>query len=159
MNKAALLLLAGFVLTAGEALGAAGKPDFSGTWALNLEKSRLQADFGIRGGTITIDHQEPAFRLNRVFAAGGQEDIVSFELTTDGTEKIVRGSGRTTTSRLYWDGGVLVLDERIVLAGGRTATNVVRYSLRDGGRTLVAEEKFRGPAHRYDNLWIADRKS
>jgi len=153
------LILAGLLLAAGAALAGPGKPDFSGTWVLNLGKSRLQADFGTQSGTFTVDHKEPVFRFSRVFVAGGRDDAMSYELTTDGTEKVIRGPGRTTTSRLYWDADVLVLDERIVLADGRAATNTVRYSLLDGGRTLVAEEKFRGPFHKHDNLWIADRKN
>jgi hypothetical protein len=159
MKRTVSILLAGFCLAAGTPLGAAGKPDFSGTWALDLEKCHLQADFGIQSGTFTIDHREPVFRFSRVFVAGGQEDALSYELTTDGTEKIDQGPGRTKTSRLSWDGDVLVLDERTVLADGRAATNVVRYSLRDGGRTLVAEEKFRAPVHQHDNIWVAGRKS
>jgi hypothetical protein len=137
----------------------AGKPDLSGTWALNLEKCQLQFPANLDGGTITIEHKDPAFRFSRTFVIGGKEDSLSYELTTDGREKIVTGPGRTTTSRLYWDGDVLVLDEKIVLADGRAATNVVRYSLIDGGRTLVTDEKFRGPFHKHDNLWVADRKS
>jgi hypothetical protein len=138
---------------------AAKKPDFSGTWALNLGKSRLQIEAKIERGTFTIEHKEPAFRFSRVFVVEGTADALSYALTTDGKEKIDKQPGRTTVSRLYWDGNVLVLDERIVLADGREATNVVRYSLRDGGQTLVAEEKFRGPVRRHDNLWVADRKT
>jgi hypothetical protein len=37
-------------------------------------------------------------------------------------------------------------------------TSVVRYGLRDEGRTFVAEEAFRGPVLKYDNLWVAERK-
>jgi hypothetical protein len=135
------------------------KPDLSGTWVLNLEKSRLQIEAKIERGTFTIEHKEPQFLFSRVFIVSGKEDAVSYALTTDGKEKIDKEPGRTTTSRLYWDGDVLVFDERIVLTDGREATNVVRYSLRDGGRTLVAEEKFRGPFRKHDNLWVADRKT
>ncbi len=135
------------------------KPDLTGTWVLNLEKSRLQIEDKIESGTFRIEHKEPVFRFSRVFVVDGKEDALSYDLTTDGKEKIENGPGRTTTSRLYWDGDVLVLDERIVLKDGRQATNVVRYSLQDGGRTLVAEEKFRGPLRKHDNLWVADRKS
>jgi hypothetical protein len=150
---------AGLLCVAGMAALGADKPDFTGAWALDLDKSRLQAGAKIDRGIITIEHKEPEFRFSRVFVIEGEEDPVSYALTTDGRENIDKGPGRTTTSRLYWEGDVLVLDERIVLNDGREATNVVRYSLRHGGRTLVAEEKFRGPVRRYDNLWVADRKT
>ena len=133
-----------------------GKPDLSGAWIVNLEKSRLQIGVKIERGAFTIDHKEPVFRFSRVFVVGGKEDALSYDLTTDGRAKVVTEPDRTSTSRLYWDGDVLVLDERIVLKDGREATNVVRYSLQDGGQTLVAEEKFRGPIRKHDNLWVAD---
>jgi hypothetical protein len=135
------------------------KPDLSGAWVLNLEKSRLQVEAKIERGTFTIEHKEPDFRFSRVFVVEGKADALSYALTTDGREKVVKEPGRTTTSRLYWEGDILVLDERIVLGDGREATNVVHYTLRDGGRTLVAEEKFRGPIHKHDNLWVADRRT
>jgi hypothetical protein len=149
----------GILCAAGMASLAAPKPDFSGTWVLNLGKSKLQIQEKLDRASFTIDHKEPAFRFSRVFVVGGKEDALSYDLTTDGREKVVTEPDRTSTSRLYWDGDVLVLDERIVLKDGREATNVVRYSLLDGGQTLVAEEKFRGPVHKHDNLWVADRKT
>ncbi len=136
----------------------AGKPDMSGTWVLNLEKCRLQFPAKLDSGTITIEHKEPAFRFSRTFVVGGKEDSVSYELTTDGAEKVVKEPDRTTTSRLSWDGDVLVLDEKIWLANGRAATNTVRYSLQEGGRMLIAEEKVRAPFHKHDNFWVGERK-
>jgi hypothetical protein len=149
-------VITGVVFTAGSA--APPKPDFSGTWIFNSSRSQLELKLALESGVFTIDHQEPRFRFSRVFVVGGKEDALSYALTTDGAEKVEEGPGRTTTSRLSWDGDVLVLDERIVLKDGRQAVNIVRYSLQDGGRTLVADEKFRGPIRKYDNHWVADRK-
>jgi hypothetical protein len=157
-SRSYIALVVALYLAIGATVRAGQRPDLSGTWVLNLAKSHLQIRSDLDSGAFTIDHKEPAFRFSRIFVAGGKEDASSYDLTTDGKEKIVKEPGRTTASRMYWDGDVLVLDEKIVLANGREATNVVRYSLRDGGMTLVAEEKFRGPVRRYDNLWVADRK-
>jgi len=134
------------------------KPDFSGDWIFSAEKSKLQTQMKLDSATFTIDHKEPEFRFSRVFMVGGKEDAFSYSLTTDGKEKVEEQPDRTLHCRLYWDGDVLVFDVRIVLKNGREATNVVRYNLQDGGRTFVAEEKFRGPVLKYDNLWVADRK-
>lgn len=153
------LFLALVLAAAGAASIALEKPDFSGKWVFNPEKSKLEIKVKLDSATFTIDHKEPDFRFSRVFVIGGKSDSFSYALTTDGTEKIEEQPDRTLRSRLYWDGDVLVFDVRIVLKDGREATNVVRYSLRDGGKTFVAEEKFRGPVLKYDNLWVADRKS
>jgi hypothetical protein len=161
MKKPCLMgiLLASLSFAVGAASLSPTKPDFSGTWVLNLERSRLQVDLKLESATFTIEHKDPGFRFSRVFVIDGKEDSLSYSLSTDGREKVMKEPGRTTTSRLYWDGKVLVLDERTVLGDGREATNVVRYNLIDGGRTLVAEEKFRGPLRKHDNLWVAERKS
>ena len=153
------LVLGRLALAAAAAAPAGDKPDFSGDWMFNAEKSKLQIQSKLEGGTFTVDHKEPDFRFSRVFIIGGKSDAYSYALTTDGREKVEEQPGRTLRSRLYWDGDVLVFDVRIVLKDGREATNVVRYSLRDGGRTFVAEEMFRGPVVKYDNVWVADRKS
>jgi hypothetical protein len=135
------------------------KPNFSGDWVFNPEKSKLEIKIKLESATFTIDHKEPDFRFSRVFVIGGKDNALAWALTTDGKEVVTVEDGRTDHSRLYWDGDVLVFDVRMVLKDGREATNVVRYSLRDGGRTFVAEEKFRGPVLKYDNLWVADRKN
>lgn len=142
-----------------EASAAAEKPDFSGTWIFNAQKSRLQVPAMLESGIFTIDHREPVFRFSRVFVIGGREDALSYELTTDGREKIEKLADRTITSRLYWDGDALVLKNRIVLLDGREAINTVRYKLLNDGRMFVAEEEFRGPLRKHDNLWVADLKA
>lgn len=142
------------------AAGAASldKPDFSGQWLFNAEKSRLQVRVKLERATFTIEHKEPYFKLSRLFIIEGHENALSWALTTDGKEEVTEEDGRTVHSRLYWDGDALVFDVRYVLKDGREATNVVRYTLQDGGKMFVAEEKFRGPVRKYDNLWVADRK-
>jgi len=77
-------------------------------------------------------------------------------LPTNGSEVVVEEGGITTRSRLIWDGDALVLGERLTAKWGE-ATNRVRYHLEDGGRTLIAEERFRGSRVAYDNLWVADK--
>jgi Neuraminidase (sialidase) len=134
------------------------KPDFSGEWIFNPQKSKLEIKINLEKASFTIDHQEPNFHFSRVFVVDGKQDAFSYSMTTDGREVVTKQADRTTYSRLYWDGDVLVFDTRIVLNSGREATNVVRYGLKDGGKTFVAAEKFRGPALKYDNLWVADKK-
>ena len=153
------ILFVSLVLATGTAAAAGEKPDFSGTWVFNAQKSRLQVPARLESAVFTIDHREPVFRFSRVFVVRDREDSLSYELTTDGLEKVEKQSDRTITSRLYWDGEVLVLQNRIVLLDGREATNTVRYRLLKNLQTLVAEEEFRGPIRRHDNLWVADRKA
>ena len=116
------------------AAAAAEKPDFSGVWVVNLEKSRLADWAKFDRTTITIVQKDPVFRFHRVSVKAGKTDETSYELTTDGVEKVEKEGGRASTSRLTWDGEALVFEDRLVLPNGREALDVVRYTLRDGGR-------------------------
>lgn len=133
----------------------ATKPDFSGEWTLNREKSRLQTPMP-DSTLFLIEHREPAFRLTRTHVVKGKADTFSIDLTTDGKEVVKQTPEETLHSRAYWEGRKLVFDSRIV-RGSREATNVVRYSLSDDGRVFTAEETFRGPKVKYDNVWVFDR--
>jgi hypothetical protein len=133
------------------------KPDFSGVWVVDPEKSQLANWAKFDRTTITIEHKEPRFHFHRLSVKGGKSDEVDYVLTTDGTEMVTKDGRMTDYSRLSWEGDVLVFSARLVLPDGREATDVVHYSLRDGGKTFVAEEKFRGPVVKYDNLWVAER--
>jgi hypothetical protein len=154
-RRSSFALVAAVCLAAGSAL-AADPPDFSGEWVLDLGRSTLVKP-GIRSGSVRIVHREPAFSFARTFVTEDGPDQVSYELTTDGKEKVEASDGMTTRSRLYWQDDQLVLDETMTM-GERTATNVVHYSLSDGGRTLTARESFHGPRLKYDNTWVFFRQ-
>jgi hypothetical protein len=154
------LIAMGFVfLLAAAPLVAQQKPDFSGEWTLNKEKSRLQYPeiSAIERGTVTTVHKEPSFHFERVFFIHGREDTLQYDLSTTGEPKTTQEGRFTDVSKLYWDGDTPVLENRITGPQGE-ATNTVRYRLLDGGKTLEAEEHFRGPRHQHDNQWVFDRK-
>ena len=156
-----LKLIGPAVFLAAAVLAASGleKTDFSGVWVVNPQKSQLAdwAKFDVT--TITIEHKDPNFRFHRASVKAGKTDESGYDLTTDGVEKVSKEGRMTEYCRLYWDGDALVYSARMVLPDGREATDTVRYSLKDSGKTFVAEEKFRGPVVKYGNLWVADKKA
>jgi hypothetical protein len=151
VTAAALLCLA-------TALVAQTRPDFSGEWTLNKERSRLLAQqaAAIQRGVVQIEHRDPQFRFHRSFVSGVQEDTLTWELKTDGVEVTSQEGPRREISRLYWEGDTLVFVTRIIVPQGE-ATNTVHYRLKDAGRTLEAAESFRGPRFSYDNLWVFEK--
>ena len=135
------------------------KPDFSGRWTFSKAKSKLQLESlaGLERGTVRIEHREPRFKFERTFTVSGKDSTYSYELTTDGREVATGEGGQKHFSKLYWEGNSLVFATRIVAPQGE-ATNVVHYRLLDGGRALQAEEQFRGPRLKYDNLWVFEKQ-
>ena len=134
------------------------KPNFSGVWEVDLQKSKIVPQFKVESGSFAVVHRGNNFHFSRVFVEDGKNDTFAYDLTTDGKEVVTEEPGQTAHSRLYWDGDVLVYDVRIIRKNGREATDVVRYSLHDGGRTFIAEERSRGPVVNYDNFWVARKR-
>ena len=131
-------------------------PDFSGTWTMNAGKSRLEIAAPDRS-VFVVEHAEPRFKLTRTHWSKGEPDAFSITLTTDGREVVTRQGDRVISSRCRWEGRRLAFDSKFEVKGGK-ATNVVRYSLSADGKELEAEEHFRAPGFRYDNLWVFDRR-
>ena len=154
---AALLALAG-LLAVGPVAGQQ-KPDLTGEWVLNKTRTQLQFPdiTAIDRGSMEIEREGTSFQFKRVFVIGLEKDIYSYELTADGKEKTTREGKRKIVSKSYWEGDALVYDTRIDAPQG-DATNVVYYRLREDGQVLEAEEHFRGPNHKHDNVWIFERK-
>jgi len=132
------------------------KPDFSGTWKFNADRSSLQIP-APDSTRFTIEHREPHFRLSRTHVVGGSSDTFSIELTTDGRDVVQDRRGLQIRARLYWEGETLVF-ESILTRDEEQATNVVRYSLAEHGDTFVAEERFSSERQSYENLWVLDRQ-
>jgi len=130
--------------------------NFSGTWHYNHEKSILQLSKP-ESLIMIIEHNEPTFKLLRIYDWDGETDEWGITLTTDGKENIHREGPQILYCRLYWEDDQLVFASRII-QGGKEATNIVKYSLSLDKKTFTAQESFRGPKFKYDNLWVLDRK-
>lgn len=145
------------IILAAAAVGAhaAAPLDFSGKWALSLERSQIDPRIGkgLERGSAQITQTDAILTLARVFVTGGKEDRGGYELRLDGTEKTTTEGPITRHARLAWEADSLVLHERLTAPQGE-ATNTVHYRLLDGGRTLEARESFRGPRMQYDNVWV-----
>lgn len=98
-------------------------PDFSGTWTLHLERSRLE----IEKPTTTvfvIEHRDPALRVTRTHVYGDVSDTLTFELTTDGRSSTFRHRGIEADMRARWKGDELVITMELHLpttAGHRSS--------------------------------------
>jgi hypothetical protein len=133
------------------------KPDFSGEWVLNKEKTKLELLTldRLEAGVLRIEHAEPLFKFHRVFTVDGRESEFAYDLTTDGREVTRQDGDRKLISKLYWEGAALVYHTRIVTPNGE-ATNIVKHRLVDGGRALESDERREGPDLKYHNLWVFD---
>ena len=135
-----------------------GRPDFSAEWTLDRPSSTLQREMGaVESGVARIQHREPSFGFTRTFVIKGKPIDGSYEIQTDGREVARSDRGLASRSRMEWQGDSLLLTGLIDGPRG-TISNVVRYELLDGGRTLRAVEDFGGAGPAHHNVWMFARR-
>jgi hypothetical protein len=149
------------------------KPNFSGNWVLDKEKSELgpmngqgnrrprrsdedkgQAEGAGEGGerrprggmfdSVTIEHNEPVLIIKRKANFRGEEHTQELKYTTDGKKNTNEGFfGMTTESKSHWDGNKLVTDSTAETPRGVMETKEVR-SLSADGSTMTVEVTTKG---------------
>lgn len=119
------------------------KPDFSGTWKLNLAKS----DFGLLGGptsrTDVISHKGASLSSSTVADSvqGKQEYKINY--TTDGKEAVNKLGPYEVKSILKWAGGNLVISSRFIF-NNVNITSEATWTLSPDGKTLTVNTDFKG---------------
>ena len=137
-----------------QAYGGHVKPNFSGEWVLNRQRSSLSGGASaIESGVMWIDHREPkcGFRMN--MSAGGQSVEHAWESVSDGIEI----AGKEGRGCLFWQGDALVFNCSSQNAD-ESWTMSWRYEVLEDGRLLRAVEQLRGAGRDQDNIWIFERR-
>lgn len=137
----AALMIAAIVCLCASIVSAQAKPNLSGTWKMNPQKSKF-ANGGPDAITIKVDHKEPILTEAWSIATPNGERSFEAKYTTDGKETEQEVMGRTAKTSAKWEGDALVIEfksegrvfkRKITLsADGKTITKVVTQS-GDGG--------------------------
>jgi len=140
---------------------AQAKPDFSGTWIFNPQKSSLKVP-PPSSMTLEIEQKDPDVSFSRKQVYGDQSFDWKLQAVTDGQKDVVQeGPGYTTHSRVYWQGNAMVIDSQITASDGTKVSDLVTYNLADGGKTLEAVERqtTAGGKGSATNKWVYEKKT
>jgi hypothetical protein len=132
----AALMIAAIVCVSASIASAQTKPDFSGAWKMNREKSKF-AGGGPDNILIKIDHKEPALTEEWAMSTSDGDQSFQAKYTTDGKETEQEVMGRMAKTSAKWEGDALVIEfkttdsffrRKITLsADGKTMTKVVAH--------------------------------
>ncbi|MGA2329626.1 MAG: hypothetical protein ABSH05_25505 [Bryobacteraceae bacterium] len=130
-----------WVMAAAFATGALAqkKPDFSGTWKLDLLRSRLDDVPGLKSSVIKIEHHEPKIHIEITTVTHQGETSEAFDLTTDGVESKQTIGGQPCAASAQWDswsGNRLVLTVKCQPPEGAVVTTR-RMKLGDKDRMMT----------------------
>ena len=114
----------------------AAKPNFTGTWVLNVSKSDFGPLPGPTSETAVIEHNDPALKVTvKAQTAQGDQDSV-LNLTTDGQEATNQQGPLELKSKVSWDGDSLVVASTTSLQGNDITIKQV-WTLSPDGKTLT----------------------
>jgi hypothetical protein len=120
------------------------RPNFSGIWHANLEKSTLRGR-PVKELLVKIEHEEPKIvQKILVSYANGDEESLAFAFETTGEECTNPIGGATARIRAHWEGMELVIESGIK-AGERELRFQDHWFLSKDSQTLTME-------HRDDDL-------
>jgi hypothetical protein len=123
---------------------AADKPDFTGSWKINVAKSELGQMPPPEKFERTIEHKDPAMKLTTVQSMNGNERTSTVEYTINGQEQTVktdRGEAKVTPT---WKGSKLEVATRRDFQGNEMKT-LEGWTLSADGKTLTVDFQISGP--------------
>ena len=152
-NAAFFPLLALSILSLVTRVEAQNKPNVSGTWRMNAEKSKFQQG-GPKAIVIKFDQQGSTLKESITITGEQGERTESFTYTLDGKEGTQQIEGEQIKSTAAWDAESLVLEfkndegmsfrRKITVSGdGKTMTIDVKQSSPNGtiNDTVVLEKQ------------------
>ena len=128
------------------------KPNYSGTWKLNLQKSEFEANWtkGLTDGEFTIIQTGDKFKWSRYFIINDKKSKMRFYLVADG--KVRRKKMLLFKSKLEWIGDNL---KAKIFRNG--FSNVVNYKFGETKNELIIDEVFVGRPQDYHNHYVLDK--
>jgi hypothetical protein len=149
-----LRIAAAIAVCALTAVAAESRPNFSGSWKTNPEKSQ----FGpLPPNVLTwdIDHQDPKLTLSITYMSGGETRTVVTKYLTDGKETVNKPGAVEIKSVAHWEVREVVIESHFDAGAG--AVNVrERWSVSEDLATLTMQRTITGAQGNYEQKLVYD---
>ncbi|MBZ5603391.1 MAG: hypothetical protein LAO79_13905 [Acidobacteriia bacterium] len=151
-------LTCALVLAAASLTALAEKPNFSGEWTLNADKSNLGPMPPPQSMTRKVEHSDPALTMTQATVGGPQGDqTVTMKISTDGKETTNEMMGTPAKTKATWDGDALVINLSVDF-GGTEIKLTEKWSLGDDGKTLTDTTHIVAPQGEFDVVYVMNKK-
>lgn len=126
-------------------------PDFTGTWVLNFEKSKLEHQAnGFTGSIFMIKQDGDNFSLTRYHLFGDKKNKISFKMVAD---------GKTRRVKILFKGKLEKKENSLQATLWRkNFLNIVNYKFGNNQNEFVADEVFTGRPQNHHSIWVFDRE-
>ena len=151
LNNTIEILLAVIGLLFYQAPVVAQTPDYTGTWALNNEKSQLKSrPEGMTGAVFIIKQKGNDFSLTIHHVFGNQQDTIVIKMLSDGKTRKVLNVLEGKLERKS-DGLHITLWKKDFL-------DSVTYKFGADKNELIADEVLVSDSDNHHNIWIFDKQ-
>ena len=133
------------------------KPDFSGTWKLNVAKSDFGALPGPESRTDVITHKDPSLSVNVTQEGADGRQQYTANYTTDGKEAVNQISSREVKSTLKWAGSTLLMTSKLVY-NDVDVTGELTWSLSADGKTRTVSIHYKSAMGETDQKLIFEKQ-
>ena len=126
-------------------------PNYTGTWVLNLEKSKLEhPPEGLTSSVFIIKQEGDKFRLTRNHIFGDKKKKISFKMIAD---------GKTRKVKILFKGKLEQKENSLEATLWRkNFSNIVNYKFGNGQNEFIADEIFKGKPQDHHSIWVFDRE-
>jgi hypothetical protein len=143
-----------FVVAAAAGMAmAADKPDFSGNWKMDADKSTFGPIPPPTSMTCKISHKDPDLNIEQAQSGAQGDQTMTFKYSTDGKETTNSLMGNDVKSTAAWEGKILVVKSNLD-AGGTQVKFTSKYSLSDDGKTLTQALSISAPQGDFDMTYV-----
>jgi hypothetical protein len=140
-NRTKALLVALVVaITCGWEAQAQSKPNVTGTWSMNLAKSKF-AEGGPQKIVIKFEQKDASLQEWFTIGGGQGERTLEFTYKTDGSQNAVQVDGRDVKTMAKWEGDSLL----IVITDPSGGTFSRKFTMLDGGKAMTIAVRQTGP--------------
>jgi len=137
---------------------AADKPNFSGEWSLDADKSSFGPMPAPASMTRKIDHADPVMTVAQSTTGGPQGDqTVNLKYSTDGKETTNEMMGAPVKTVASWEGNALVI-KMVADFGGTEIQITDRVSLSDDGKVMTDASHLVLPQGEFDLTYVLNKK-
>ena len=136
------------------------EPNFTGTWALDVQMTRFNGVEPPKALILKIDHREPQMTIATEAETKAGPTTELFQLATDGTAGECEGDGHSAVAAAHWDrwtGERLVWTVTCDTAQGQVEISR-RAKLGDKGKILTSVATIKTPAGERKNYEFFVRK-
>jgi hypothetical protein len=126
-------------------------PNFSGTWILNFEKSKLEdKTTGLTGQIFIIKQEGDKFSLKIYHIYGDKKKKIGFKMVAD---------GKTRRVKIIFKGKLEQKENRLQATMWRkNYSNIVNYKFGTNQNEFIADEVFTGRPKNHHSIWVFDRE-